>query len=49
MYTPKNHQSSINKKYYSMSYKAINLIILSMINNYTSYNIRVFFRVNYTV
>ncbi len=42
MHTPKNHQPSTKKWYCSMGFVAIDPKISIMIDNYASYNIRVF-------
>lgn len=42
MHTLKNHQLLTKKKYCAMSFIAINLNILIMIDNYANYNIQVF-------
>ena len=42
MHTLKNHQPSTKKRYSAMSFIAINLKILIMIDNYANYDMRVF-------
>lgn len=48
MHTPENHQLSTKNKYCSMSFVAINPKFLNLIDNYASYDMRVF-RAGYTV
>ena len=42
MHTPKNHQPSTKKLYYSMSFVSINLKFLCLVDNYASYYMQVF-------